>query len=212
MKIIAVSGYKDSGKTTLCRVLIQKLSDRGLSVGYIKRSHENVISSSDTDSGSVATIGTPSLLWGDDGFSMEIKSPDNRQTDPYEVVGKFFPTSDIVILEGGKDLVLPKIWVSCPDEETPDLPGIFAVYDRRRAGDGGRRYGIDDLDRLVSVITDKAELSFRSARVYIGARELPMKDFVADFISGGVTGMIGALKKPDGADEEGDVRVYIRKH
>ena len=211
MKIIAISGYKDSGKTTLCRRLIQILSGHGFSVGYIKRSHENVTSSSGTDSGSVAAVGTPSLLWGDDGFRMEIKAPDAHQTDPYEIAGRFFPTAGIVILEGGKDLALPKIWVSRPNEDTPDLPGIFAIYDRHQEGDGGRRYGAGDLDRLALVIAGKAELSSLSARVYIGNRELPMKDFVADFISGGIMGMIDALKKPDGTDGEEGVRVYIKK-
>ncbi|MDR3076810.1 MAG: molybdopterin-guanine dinucleotide biosynthesis protein MobB, partial [Synergistaceae bacterium] len=35
--MIAVSGYKDSGKTTLCRAILSALSSRGLSVGYMKR-------------------------------------------------------------------------------------------------------------------------------------------------------------------------------
>jgi len=210
VKIIAVSGYKDSGKTTLCRELISALSVRGLSVGYIKRTRENVTSPADTDSGSVAGIGTPALLWGDDGFRMEIVPPDNREPDPYAVAGKFFPAADIVILEGGKDLALPKIWVSRPGEDTPDVPGIFAVYDRHRESAGERRYGANDLERLASVIADKAGLPSRSVRLYMGCREIPLKDFVADFIAGGLMGMIGALKKPDGTGEGEDVSLYLR--
>ena len=209
MNIIAVSGYKDSGKTTLCRELIRALSALGMVVGYIKRTQENVTSSVVTDSGSVTANGTTSLLWGDDGFRMEIESPDNFNTDPYEVAGKFFPAADIVILEGGKDLILPKIWVSLPGENVPDAPGIFAVYDRHLEGDGGRRYGANDLDRLVSDVSGKVKLSRRCARVYIGNRELPMKDFVADFVAGGLMGMLGALKKWDDAEDESEVRVYI---
>jgi len=215
MKIIAVSGYKDSGKTTLCRELIRLLSERGISVGYIKRTHEDVTSSAGTDSGSVTAVGIPALLWGDDGFRTEIASSDNHQSDPYEVAGKFFPAVDMVVLEGGKNLALPKIWVSRPDENVPDVPGIIAVYDRYQGGDGECRYGANETGRLASDIAGKLKLAPRSARVYVGRRELPLKDFVADFVAGGVMGMIGALKKPaDPADdnEEGyDVRVYVKK-
>ena len=208
MKIIAVSGYKDSGKTTLCRELIRVLVGCGFSVGYIKRANENVTSSAGTDSGSVtAVVGAPALLWGNDGFRMEIASSDNSQPDPYAVAGKFFPDSDIVIIEGGNDLAIPKIWVSREGENTPDAPGILAVYDRYQEGDGECRYGVNDLDSLASAIADKLKLSSRSARVYVGCHELPMKDFVADFISGGLMGMIGSLKKPDDTE---DVRVFIK--
>ena len=210
MNIIAVSGYKDSGKTTLCRELIRELSGHGLSVGYIKHTRDNVLSSADTDSGSVAIAGTPALMWGDDGFRMELASLDNDQPNPYEIAGKFFPAADIVILEGGKDLALPKIWVSGRGENVPDTPGIFAVYDRCREGDGERRYGVNDIGRLASAIADKVSLASRSAQVYIGCRELPMKEFVADFVTGGLMGMIGALKKPDGMDENGDISVYVK--
>ena len=44
IRIVAVSGRKDSGKTTLCRKLIKELSDMGIRTGYIKRTAEDVIS------------------------------------------------------------------------------------------------------------------------------------------------------------------------
>ena len=163
MKIIAVSGYKDSGKTTLCRELIRALSGRGFSVGYIKRTKEDATSSVGTDSGSVAAIGVPALLWGNDGFRMEIASSNNPQPDLYEVAGKFFPAADVVVLEGGKDLAIPKKWVSRQGEKTPDVPGIIAVYDRYQESDGEHRYGTDDLDSLVSYITDKLKIYSRPA-------------------------------------------------
>jgi molybdopterin-guanine dinucleotide biosynthesis protein B len=210
LRVIAVSGYKDSGKTTLCGVLIEELSSRGLSVGYIKRTREKVISPENTDSGSVATAGQPALLWGDDGLRLEVASGDDRSSNPYEIAGKFFPGSDIVILEGGKNLALPKIWVARKDEPTPEEPGIFAVYDRHLGGDGGLRYGEGDINRLVSDVLGKIDAAGKSARVYVGGMELPMKDFVSDFVAGGVKGMIGSLKKPDGMDETEDLRVYVK--
>jgi molybdopterin-guanine dinucleotide biosynthesis protein B len=209
MKVIAVSGFKDSGKTTLCRALVGELSRRGLSVGYIKRTQERVFSDPGTDSGSIAALGVPALLWGEDGLRLE--SPcGNDSEDTYKIAGKFFPDADIVILEGGKNLPLPKIWVARPGEQVPPVPGIFAVYDRHGPGDGDKRYGRCDLGALVCDIASRADFAESVARVYVGDMELPMKGFVADFVAGGVKGMLGSLKKPGGMDEAGDVRVYIR--
>jgi molybdopterin-guanine dinucleotide biosynthesis protein B len=211
LKIIAVSGYKDCGKTTLCRALLTALSGRGLSVGYIKRTQEPAASSPATDSGSVNALGLPALLWGDGSFRLEEPFDKASEPDAYEAAGRFFPEADVVVLEGGKDLSLPKIWVIGEGENggPPEDSGVFAVYDRFSPGDGHRRYGAGDLDRLVSDAVSKAESERRSARVFYGNRELPMKDFVADFVAGGIKGMLGALKKPSG-DPSQDVRVYVK--
>jgi molybdopterin-guanine dinucleotide biosynthesis protein B len=212
LKIIAVSGYKDCGKTTLCRALLAALSERGLSVGYIKRTREPVAPDPGTDSGSVGALGVPALLWGDGAFRLEEAFDKGREPDAYEAAGRFFPEADVVILEGGKGLCLPKIWVAKPGEEGgfAEGSGVFAVYDRFGPGDGHRRYGAGDLDRLVSDVARMAAPERRSARVFCGGKELPMKDFVADFVAGGLKGMLGALKKP-GGDLSQDIRVYVKK-
>ena len=85
------------------------------------------------------------------------------------------------------------------------------MYYRHLGGDGGRRYGDGEIERLVSGIMAKPDFARRSARVYVGGMELPMKDFVADFVAGGVRGMLDALKRPNGMDESAEVRVYIKK-
>jgi molybdopterin-guanine dinucleotide biosynthesis protein B len=211
LKIIAVSGYKDSGKSTLCRALLASLSGRGLNIGYIKRTQEYVASEKNTDSGAVNALGIPSLLWGDGSFRLEALCPASAEADPYEVAGRYFPQADIVILEGGKGLKLPKIWVLKEGEEPPQDIGVFALYDRRAGGGDGRRYGGDDLDRLVDAIIQRTELVNKSARVFIDDKELPMKDFVADFVAGGVRGMLGALKNPHDSDISEAIRVYLKR-
>lgn len=206
MKLISVSGYKDTGKSTLCRALLGRLQSRGFKVGYIKRTQESVGSDSHTDSGAVRVLGIDALLWGEDSFRYESSPAGFEDFDPTAVASKFFPDADVVILEGGKELVLPKIWVLEPGEEKPDYPGIFALYDRYGPGNGGDRYGEDEIDRLASDLAEKISRARKSTRVYIGNKELPMKDFVADFVGGGIKGMIRSLKGVSG----GDVKVYIR--
>jgi molybdopterin-guanine dinucleotide biosynthesis protein B len=210
MNVIAVSGYKDSGKSTLCRTLINSLTARGFSVGYIKRTQEFVASHSDTDSGAASKLGVPSLLWGDGSIRFETLCGHTGEIDVHKLAGIYFPQADAVILEGGKYLQLPKIWVVKEGEAAPGVEGVFAVYNRHGRGDGGMIYGEEDIDRLVSKITDMIEKCDLPARVYIDGQELPMKDFVASFLAGGVRGMLKTLKNPSGRSESGTVRLYLK--
>ncbi|MDR1885078.1 MAG: molybdopterin-guanine dinucleotide biosynthesis protein MobB [Synergistaceae bacterium] len=211
MIIIAVSGYKNSGKSTLCRTLISSLQNLGFAVGYIKRTHEPVASPAWTDSGSVNEMGVPSLLWGYDSLRFETPCEPGAELPVSEIAGVYFPNADIVMVEGGKNLKLPKIWVLDEGGHPPDDGGIFAVYDRHGPGDGGLVYGADDAEDLASKIALLAERDARDARVYMDGRELPMKNFVASFLAGGVRGMLGALKNPSEGDVSGEIRVYLKK-
>jgi molybdopterin-guanine dinucleotide biosynthesis protein B len=210
MNVIAVSGYKDSGKSTLCRTLISALSDLGFSAGYIKRTREFVASGQETDTGAANKLGVSTLLWGDGALRFETLCGPMSEIDVRELAGRYFPQTDVVILEGGKDLPLPKIWVVKDGEPVPESAGVFAVYDRLGRGDGGRVYGGGDIDRLVSSIAGMIEKSDLPARVYIDDRELPMKDFVASFLAGGVRGMLGTLKNQPGRDVSGAIRLYLK--
>ena len=210
MNVIAVSGCKNSGKSTLCRTLIRALIERGFSVGYIKRTQEFVASHPNTDSGAANELGVSSLLWGDGSLRFETLCGNAGEIDVRDLAGRYFPRADAVILEGGKDLRLPKIWVVRDKEPVPENAGIFAIYDRHGLGDGGLVYGAEDIDRLVSGVAEMIEKNGPPARVYIDDRELPMKDFVASFLAGGVRGMLDTLKNPSGQSVSRTVRLYLK--
>jgi molybdopterin-guanine dinucleotide biosynthesis protein B len=170
-----------------------------------------VASPPNTDSGAVNELGVSSILWGDGSLRFETLCSHAGEIDARELAGRYFPQADAVILEGGKDLALPQIWVAIEGEPVPERAGIFAVYNRRGRGDGGRVYGAEDMDRLVSTVADMIEKSNLPARVYIDDRELPMKDFVASFLAGGVRGMLETLKNPSGRSVSGAIRLYLKK-
>ena len=204
--IVAVSGNKNSGKTTLCRKLLNELGSMGIRVGYIKRTSEEVLSGKETDSGSVSGMGIGSVLWGKDGLRYEL--PSSEETTPSFIASIYFPDSELVILEGGKDLALPKIWVRTEGEEQPQYPGIFMIYDRCGNKDSGLVYsGGEEKEmavRLASLVRGKA---YRSAKIYFGDRPLPMKDFIADFVRGSIMGMLASLK--GGSKTDKTIRIYL---
>jgi len=206
IRIVAVSGRKDSGKTTLCRKLIKELSDMGIRTGYIKRTAEDVISEKNTDTGSVSDMGIGAVLWGRDGLRYERAA--SEEITPNYIASRYFPEAEIIILEGGKNLRLPKIWVRSDGEGQPEYPGIFMIYDREGNKDGSLVYCAGEekemAQRLASMVRGKA---YRSSRVYFGDLPLPMKDFIADFVRGSILGMLAALK--GGKDTDKTIRIYI---
>jgi len=208
ISIVAVSGYKNSGKTTLCKKLLAELQKMDIKTGYIKRTAEEAIlkTNKTTDTGSVTDMGIGTLLWGNDGLRYE--APADENTTPQSIAAKYFPDAELLILEGGKNINLPKIWVRSNGEDIPDYPGIFLIYDRYADITDGNTFSegheADLAKKLSELVRGKA---YRSSKVYIGDRPLPMKDFVSDFIRGGILGMIESLK--GGSDPEADVRIYI---
>ena len=199
MKIFAVSGYKNSGKTTLCQKLLIDLMGRGLKVGYLKRTHESVMPSADNDTGSIALKGVPALLAGSDGVRFEDVL--SEEASPVGLARRYFPDADVVLVEGGKNLPLPKIWVINNGEDPPALPGIWAIYDRE--GKTSAKQEVDLADRIAADVVK----GYRSARVCVGQKELPLKSFIADFISRSVRGMLSSLKDGDAHDK--DVMIYL---
>ena len=206
IRIVAVSGKKDSGKTTLCRKLLRELDGMGIRTGYIKRTAEDVLSEKNTDTGSVSDMGIGSVLWGRDGLRYELTA--SEDTTPYYIASRYFPEAEIIILEGGKNLHLPKIWVRSEGEVRPEYPGILMIYDRGGNKDSSLVYcGGEEKEmalRLASMVRGKA---YRSSKVYFGDSPLPMKDFIADFIRGSILGMLASLK--GGKDPEKTIRIYI---
>ncbi len=110
MRIIAIVGYHNTGKTTLIENLIGKLKKRGYRVGYIKhdpKGHgETDRKGSDTDR--VFRIAERVVLASPDRITLWSRFED----DPVKIAEEFFKGFDVVILEGYKSLKgVPKVAV-----------------------------------------------------------------------------------------------------
>ena len=203
-KIFAVSGFKNSGKTTLCMKLLEELKKLGIRTGYIKRTSEEEETGRDTDTGKAAALGIQTALWSPSSVSVEKKGSCFTAD---EIAALYFQDAEIVLVEGGKYLDLPRIWVE-NGEKHDDIRGIFMTYDRNAAGGGPLAWSGGDepemANRLAATVRGKF---YRSSSVVIGARPLPMKDFIADFVKGAVLGMLASLK--GGKEPAGDIRIFI---
>lgn len=205
--VIAVSGLKNSGKTTLVLKLLERFMERGMKTGYVKHTCENIsLSGESTDSGKVLNKGLPSVLWSGCSIKMEM------QTDKLTVSGiqRLFPGYDLVILEGGKDVPVPKIWVGSLPQDDRLPPGLLATYnyDGPLIADWVRFFRSEDIEHLFEYVLSLWENKNKGdMEIYMEDKQIPVKEFVSDFLSGGIRGMLSALK---GIDPGKGISIFLR--
>lgn len=104
--LFAVCGEKHTGKTTLTEKLIAALTERGLRVASIKHDgHEFSADVPTTDSYRHLAAGAYATAVYDEGKFMVVK---RRQVTEQQLAA-LFPEADIILLEGGKGSVYPKV-------------------------------------------------------------------------------------------------------
>ena len=105
--IAAVSGIKNTGKTTLITRLIPCFTERGLKTAVIKHDgHEFEADVPGTDSWSHKRAGAYGTAVFSAGKFMVVK--EQRDTGVRELMG-YFPEADVILLEGFKNSVYPKV-------------------------------------------------------------------------------------------------------
>ncbi len=118
-KIITITGRSDSGKTTLIERLVKKYTGTGITVSVIKSmKHDFDIDYPGKDSfryreaGSTATAIT-------NGSKFAIMSRNSENLSPLEIAEKYFPDSDVILIEGFKEGTSAKIEVIGESSEDP---------------------------------------------------------------------------------------------
>ncbi len=222
--VLAVSGLKNSGKTTLCGVLLECLRRKGLRCAYVKHGSHRVCSDPGTDTGKFVEAGFPSVWWGEDGLRVELGhvrhassgvafSPLSDGEILAEMTSRFFPGFDLVLLEGGKHLTLPRIWVGAPETVPEDVRGIIAFYGENSGDAAGEcakapspqgenaspcgevsRFTRGEEAALAAMVENLVLRGHAPLELYVGSSRLPMKSFVAEFIRGALEGMLRSLK------------------
>ncbi len=114
MKIISVTGYKKSGKTTLVEQLVRELAKRG-SVGTVKHMPGHDLNPDGTDTGRYMNAGARAVL----GVTSSATAKYYPGTDIGNALDELANSGmDYAVVEGFKDSRLPKIILG--DLELPD--------------------------------------------------------------------------------------------
>jgi molybdopterin-guanine dinucleotide biosynthesis adapter protein len=136
--LLAISGYKKSGKTTLIESLVSVLTKRGLRVGVIKHQNEAVEPErpgSDTQrfgSAGAAVVGYDgqSIFWKAVSGNLQVESagalsrdstdhPEEADRILSDLIRRLEAYADLILIEGFKKCSVDKIWLLKEGEEKP---------------------------------------------------------------------------------------------
>lgn len=152
MKIISVVGWKHVGKTTLIECLTDRLSARGLRVGYMKHVH---CSLSDTlepnaDSSRLYAAGAEISLAYTSGETVALL----RTPPDVTLLEHIFGECSVVFLEGEKSKHALKIAFYAPDLPLEEGEVLFTIGENPWGLPAfDRAYTKEDLDRMVEVLS-----------------------------------------------------------
>jgi molybdopterin-guanine dinucleotide biosynthesis protein MobB len=109
---VAVVGRSGSGKTTLIEALIPELARRGRRVGAIKHTHHAFdLDPSGKDSWRLFHAGAPVVAFSSTAQLVVMRHLEH-EIPLEEVLARHFDDVDLVVVEGYKELPLPKIEVA----------------------------------------------------------------------------------------------------
>lgn len=154
-RVIAVSGIKNSGKTTIISRLLPCLDSLGLRVAVIKHDgHSFEADREGTDTFKFLAAGA----YGAAIFDGEKFQAVKRERVTWQQLAELYPEADLIILEGFKDSDCPKIEIlrsglsssPCCDEKTV----IALVTDTGYRISGVPTYSPDDIQGIAKFIFD----------------------------------------------------------
>ena len=213
--VVCIVGKHNSGKTTLLEKLIPCLQQHGRRVAVIKHAaHGFSLDQEGSDSWRLAQTGADAVVLSGPGNAVTYcRLPDDASLP--QVLG-LLPVMgfDLVLVEGYKGSDYPKIEV----HRTALGPDLLLAEEQLAAvvTDSDAAFSIptcrsDDPQGLVAFLDERygrPNAERDAIRVTIDGKEVPINAFASAVISGGILGMLSALK---GVKEPGAVRIELRR-
>jgi molybdopterin-guanine dinucleotide biosynthesis protein B len=156
LKIFAIVGRSNSGKTRLILRLIPELMSRGYSVGVVKHcGHGFSLDHEGKDSWQFMQSGSEGVVLVSADRLAVIKQQD-EQMDPSQAAREFFPIADYVLVEGGgKDRDLKKLEVladrTSGEIQTP-ADELIAVISYQRLRTGKPEFSPEQVKEIVDFL------------------------------------------------------------
>ncbi|MEO1207617.1 MAG: molybdopterin-guanine dinucleotide biosynthesis protein B [Pseudomonadota bacterium] len=165
--IIAIAGWKKSGKTTLTSRLVAEFTQRGLRIAAVKHAHEAFqIDDGETDSARHRRAGAAQVAVVSKRRWAIISELDDQTPEPdFETVIEALQPADLIIVEGYKTAPVLKIEARRAASLTrrplsvddPLVIAIAADHDGESIGADGQslpRFGLDDIGPIADFIAE----------------------------------------------------------
>lgn len=108
MKILQITGFKNSGKTTTVNRMIKYLKEQDRKVAVIKNHHRDDAHDSTTDTGKFIESGSDFTMLNTPGTVMTVE---NKAPDLEKQIEDYSKLVDFILIEGYKDEDYPKIFM-----------------------------------------------------------------------------------------------------
>ena len=198
--IVSVVGASNSGKTTFLEKLVPELSRRGYRIGTVKHDvHGFEMDKEGKDTWKHRRAGAQTVAISSPSMVASIRSTEGEM-DLDELAGRYFWREDILITEGYKRSHYPKIEIFRSAVEKEPLCGpqdnLAAVVTDDEIQTEVPRFGFDQVEKVADFIEERYLKGRKKHRtlVQLDGKRLPMNDFVRDFFTAGVVGMLSSLR------------------
>lgn len=108
MKILQITGFKNSGKTTTVNRMVKFLKERNYKVAVIKNHHRDDVHDLTTDTGKFIESGSDYTMLNTPGTVMTVE---NKEPDLEQQIEDCSRLVDFILIEGYKDEDYPKIFM-----------------------------------------------------------------------------------------------------
>jgi len=205
-KFLALSGYHNSGKTTVGTYIVAKLSEKGYKVGVIKSTKETT---EETDKPGSDTFkyrkagARQVVLFQRDRMTLFFEDMPREKDKVFSIFERLFFDYDLVILEGFKEWRdVPKIWLKRNDEET--LPeGIENIQMVAEA---------KDKDRILSFVEDYLGAQNNGdIKIFVNDEDIPLKPHLKLLCQNIMLGILASLKGVPKIEEVKTIEVLIKR-
>jgi molybdopterin-guanine dinucleotide biosynthesis adapter protein len=213
LPIISIVGASNSGKTTFLEKLIPELAGRGYRVGAMKHDvHGFEMDREGKDTWRLKKAGANTVA---------ISSPDQvasirrveAELEVKEIAARLFWTEDILITEGFKSSNFPKIEIFRSVVEPQPIcsleNNLVAIVTDDPVEIKAPRFSFADVTGVADFIETRYLKDRKKPKILVqlDGKQIPMNDFVRDFMVGGIKGMLSSLR---GWKKPGTISIHIR--
>ena len=213
LPIICIVGSSDSGKTTFLEKLIPELGRRGYRVGTVKHdAHSFEMDREGKDTWRHRKAGAQTIAISSPAQVATIRQVQSEM-DIEELAGHYFWQEDVLIAEGFKRSRFPKIEIFRSVVEPAPICGskdnLIALVTDDPIQVDVPVFRFEEVAHVADFIEERylKERRKPSILVMLDGKQLPMKDFVRDFVIGGIKGMLSSLR---GWKSTGKIDIHIR--
>lgn len=205
-KFLALSGYHNSGKTTVGTYIVAKLSEKGYKVGVIKSTKETTEETDKpgSDTFKYRKAGARLVaLFQRDRMTLFIEDMPKDKDKVFSLFERLFFDYDLVILEGFKEWRdVPKIWLKRNGEE--GLPeGIENIQMVAEA---------KDKERILSFVEDYLGVQNNGdIKIFVNDKDIPLKPHLKLLCQNIMLGILASLKGVPKIEEVKTIEVLIKR-